>query len=55
MFQRLYHAEEFEGSGVGWPWCGASSSGTAARVWAESEPGAGATFYFALPTIAIAG
>ena len=49
MFRRLHPRQEYEGSGAGLGivWKIAESHG--GRVWLESEPGHGATFYLALP------
>jgi light-regulated signal transduction histidine kinase (bacteriophytochrome) len=48
MFQRLYPAEQFEGIGSGLAIARRIVRCNGGRIWAESQPGAGAAFYFIL-------
>ncbi|MDP3836368.1 MAG: ATP-binding protein, partial [Hydrogenophaga sp.] len=50
IFQRLQRSEDYAGTGVGLALVAKAMQRMGGRVWAESAPGQGATFYLEFPT-----
>jgi len=51
VFKRLHTHDAFPGSGIGLAICRRVVVRHGGKLWLESEPGAGSTFYFSLPGI----